>query len=71
MRALTELLNGYDQGGIPSFPGLLTFGTASNEHKFRLEDNWRSIVDDPDVSGLSAPSPPTAEEKCLSMGARC
>lgn len=48
MRALTELLNGYDQGGIPSFPGLLTFGTASNEHKFRLEDNWRSIVDDPD-----------------------
>ncbi|CAN7987000.1 unnamed protein product, partial [Ixodes hexagonus] len=48
MRALTELLNGYDQSGIPSFPGLLTFGSASNEHKFRLEDNWRSLVDNPD-----------------------
>lgn len=48
MRALTELLNGYDQTGIPSFPGLLTFGSASNERKFRLEDNWRSLVDNPD-----------------------
>ncbi|XP_077509037.1 uncharacterized protein LOC144120480 isoform X4 [Amblyomma americanum] len=48
MRALTELLNSYDQNGIPNQPGLLTFRPSSSEEKFRLEDNWTCIVDNPE-----------------------
>ncbi|KAL1417206.1 hypothetical protein MTO96_027087 [Rhipicephalus appendiculatus] len=48
MRTLTELLNSYDQNGIPNQPGLLTFRPSSSEEKFRLEDNWTCIVDNPE-----------------------
>ncbi|XP_077531907.1 uncharacterized protein LOC144144358 isoform X10 [Haemaphysalis longicornis] len=48
MRALTELLNSYDQNGIPNQPGLLTFRPSSSDEKFRLEDNWTCIVDNPE-----------------------
>ncbi|XP_064461240.1 pleckstrin homology domain-containing family G member 5-like isoform X2 [Ornithodoros turicata] len=48
MRLLTELLNSYDQNGIPNLQGLLTFGTSSNEEKFKLEDNWRVIAENAD-----------------------